>query len=99
MTGQQGMLFTEPQPEQLDLFGPDAAPDGGGVPPSAEAEQAARITRQRDRYIARANEVRAHCDSCDKCVPGGRRCREGRRLEQEQRISGDALSMLIRGEL
>jgi len=62
--------------------------------PTPEQRQAT----QKETYLARANATRDHTKFCLRCVDG-KRCREGRRLETEQRLAADVYGAMLRGEL
>jgi hypothetical protein len=64
----------------------------------AERRHVARVARQREIYLARADEARDHRRFCVRCVDG-KRCRDGRKLDAEQRVAGDAYGAMMRGEI
>lgn len=104
-TGNQGALFSAPVMAGQDaLFGGTFAIDGDDLDGQAD-ELAAdvahmeRVARQRIKANERHAELRAHRLGCGNCIPGGRGCRDGRKAEQEARISRDALRALLDGTL
>lgn len=63
-----------------------------------ERRHVARAARQREIHAARFDEARDHRRYCLRCV-GGKRCKDGRKLDKEAGVAADVLGAMMRGEL